>query len=113
MTNIGDRSGDEVVQLYIRHPDASVPRPIKELKGFKRITLGPGERKTVTFSLHTHQLGYYDETMQYAVQPGTVEVMVGNASDHLPLTGRFEIAGEPADTDTQKVFFSQVQEAAH
>jgi beta-glucosidase len=54
VTNVGHRTGDEVVQLYVRHPDATVPRPVKELKGFKRITLEPGERKTVTFTLHTH-----------------------------------------------------------
>jgi beta-glucosidase len=106
VTNTGDRTGDEVVQLYIRHPDATVPRPIKELKGFKRITLEPGERKTVTFALHTHQLGYYDETNQYAVHPGTVAVMVGNASDHLPLTDQFEIVGQRTDVGTDKVFFS-------
>jgi beta-glucosidase len=92
--NSGDRTGDEVVQLYLRHPDASVPRPIKELKGLKRITLEPGERKSVTFTLHSHQLGYYDEKMQYAVQPGTIEVLVGSSSQHLPLVGRLEIVGK-------------------
>ena len=107
VTNTGDRAGDEVIQLYVRHRDATVTRPAKELKGFKRITLHPGERKTVTFTLHTHQLGLCDEAMQFVVQPGTVEVMVGNASNHLPLTGTFEIVGQPADI-TDKVFFSEV-----
>jgi beta-glucosidase len=108
VTNTGDRVGDEVVQLYVRHRDATVPRPVKELKGFKRITLQPGERKTVTFTLHTHQLGLYDEAMQFVLQPGTVEVMVGNASNHLPLTGVFEIAGQTTDISDDKVFFSDV-----
>jgi beta-glucosidase len=94
VTNTGDRTGDEVVQLYIRHLDAAVPRPIKELKGFKRITLQPGERKTVAFTLRSHQLGFYDETMQFVVEPGMVEVMVGNSSQHLPLAGQFEVVGE-------------------
>jgi beta-glucosidase len=107
VTNIGDRTGDEVIQLYVRHRDATATRPAKELKGFKRITLHPEERKTVTFTLHTHQLGFCDETMQVVVQPGLIEVMVGNASDHLPLTGTFEIVGQPADI-TDKVFFSEV-----
>jgi beta-glucosidase len=93
VTNTGDRAGDQVVQLYVRHRDAAVPRPIKELKGFKRVTLQPGERKTVTFTLHTHQLGFYDEAMQFVVQPGTIEVMVGDSSQHLPLSGAFEITG--------------------
>jgi beta-glucosidase len=108
VTNTGDRTGDEVVQLYVRHPDATVPRPIKELKGFKRITLEPGERKTVTFLLHTHQLGYYDKAMRYAVQPGTVEVMVGCSSEHLPLTGALEIIGQTTDAGDDKVFFSRI-----
>jgi beta-glucosidase len=94
VTNTGDRTGDEVVQLYIRHLDAAVPRPIKELKGFKRTTLQPGERKTVAFTLRSHQLGFYDETMQFVVEPGMVEVMVGNSSQHLPLAGQFEVVGE-------------------
>jgi beta-glucosidase len=108
VTNTGDRAGDEVVQLYVRHRDATVPRPVKELKGFKRITLHPGERKTVTFTLYTHQLGIYNKAMRFMVQPGTVEVMVGNASNHLPLTGTFEIAGQTNDISDDKVFFSDV-----
>jgi beta-glucosidase len=106
VTNTGDRAGDEVVQLYIRHPEAAVPRPIKELKGFKRVHLGPGECKTVTFTLHSHQLGYYDENMHYAVHPGTVEVLVGRSSHDLPLASRFEIVG--SRTEVSKAFFSRV-----
>ena len=64
----------------------------------------------MTFALHTHQLGYYDEAMQYAVHPGAVEVLVGNASDHLPLAGRFEIVGQRVEARDRKVFFSQAQE---
>jgi len=108
VTNTGDRTGDEVVQLYVRHPYATVLRPIKELKGLKRITLEPGERKTVTFTLHTYQLGYYDEAVRYVVQPGTVEVMVGCSSEHLPLTGALEIIGQTTDAGDDKVFFSRI-----
>jgi beta-glucosidase len=99
VTNSGELAGDEVVQLYVRHPGATVPRPIKELKGFKRVSLQPGERKTVTFVLHTHQLGYYDEAMRYAVHPGTVEVLLGNSSQHLPLSGSFVITGSQTKVD--------------
>jgi beta-glucosidase len=109
VTNTGERTGDQVVQLYVRHPDATVPRPIKELKGFKRITLGPGERKTVLLTLHTNQLGYYDEAMQFVVQPGTVEVMIGCSSEHLPLTSALEIIGQTTDVGDDKVFFSKVK----
>jgi len=106
ITNTGHRAGDEVVQLYVRHLDITVSQPIKELKGFKRIHLLPGECKTVTFTLHTHQLGYYDESMRYAVHPGTIELLVGSSSQQLPLSGRFEIVGERAEVG--KVFFSGV-----
>jgi beta-glucosidase len=108
VTNSGGRAGDEVVQLYVRHRGAAVPRPIKELKGFKRITLQPGERKTVTFTLHVNQLGVYDQAMQYVVEPGTIEVLVGNSSQHLPLTGTFEIVGQAAGV-SEKMFFSDVR----
>jgi beta-glucosidase len=107
ITNIGDRVGDEVVQLYTRQFVAP-PRPIKELKGYKRITLQSGECKTVTFTLYINQLGVYDEEMLSAVQPGTVEVMVGNSSASLPLQGAFEIIGPTADIRNNKVFFSKV-----
>jgi beta-glucosidase len=109
VTNTGDRTGDEVVQLYIHHRDATVPRAIKELKGFKRITLQPGERKTVTFTLHTHQLGYYDEAMRHVVQAGAVEVIVGCSSEHLLLTGTLEIIGQTTDAGDGKVFFSKIK----
>jgi len=91
VTNIGSTAGDEVIQLYVRHLGAADPRPIKELKGFNRVQLRSGECKTVTFTLHTAQLGYYDGDMHYAVHPGTVEVLVGSSSQHLPLSGRFKI----------------------
>jgi beta-glucosidase len=108
VTNNGDRAGDEVIQLYVRQRDATVPRPIKELKGFKRITLQPGERRTVLFTLHTDQLGLVDEEMGFVVQPGTVEVMIGDSSQHLPLSGKFGIVGQSANVGKDKVFFSDV-----
>jgi len=97
VTNAGDRAGDEVVQLYIRHPGAAVPRPIQELKGFKRISLEPGMSKIVTFILDTRLLGYYDEAMRYAIVPGEVEVLVGSSSQQLPLGARFEIVGKRSE----------------
>jgi beta-glucosidase len=107
VTNTGGRAGDEVVQLYVRYPGAAVPRPLQELKGVHRIHLEPGARKTVAFTLHTHQLGTYDEGLGYAVHPGTVEVLVGRSSRDLLLASRFEIAGQRTQVD--RVFFSNVQ----
>ncbi len=96
VTNIGDRSGDEVVQLYVRHAGAAAPSPIQELKGFSRTTLQPGERRTVSLVLKAGQLGMYDEGGQYVVQPGSVEVLVGSSSADLPLAGRLQIVDQGA-----------------
>lgn len=63
----------------------------------------------MTFTLYTHQLGFYDEAIQFVIQSGTVEVMVGNSSQHLPLTGTFEIAGQTTYISHDKVFFSGVE----
>jgi beta-glucosidase len=109
VTNTGDRAGHEVVQLYTRHSAAPPPQPIKELKGFKRISLQPGERRTVTFTLSTDQLAFCDEAKQIIVQPGMVEVMVGDSSQHLPLSGGFEIVGQPADVRSNKILSSDVK----
>jgi beta-glucosidase len=109
VTNTGSRRGDQVVQLYVRHPDASVPRPIQELKGFKRISLDPGECKKLSFTLHSHQLGFHDRSLRYAVQPGPVEVLVGSSAVDLPLAGRFQITGRPVEAANTKVFFSEVR----
>jgi len=106
VTNTGERAGEKVVQLYRTYRDVTVRRPIKELKAFKRIALQPGERKTVAFILHTHQLGLYDERGQYRAQPGTVQMMVGSSSQHLPLAGTFEMTGHPADIGAYGVSFS-------
>ncbi len=94
VTNAGERSGDEVVQLYVHDVVASVTRPVKELKGFKRVTLAPGETKTLTFELAVNQLAFYDRTMAFVVEPGTIEVTVGSSSEDIRLTGSFEITGE-------------------
>ncbi|MCA9257851.1 MAG: glycoside hydrolase family 3 C-terminal domain-containing protein [Planctomycetales bacterium] len=80
--NIGNRPGDEVVQLYIRDEISSVTRPIKELKGFQRVTLVPGETKTVTFALAPDRLAFWNIDMQYVVEPGDFQIMVGaNSAD--------------------------------
>lgn len=81
--NIGQRAGDEVVQLYIRDVAASVTRPVKELKGFQRVTLAPGETKRVEFVLGPEQLGFWNRQMRYVVEPGEFRVMVGPNSEQL------------------------------
>jgi beta-glucosidase len=109
VTNTGDRAGDEVVQLYVRRRTGARSGPIKGLKGFKRIDLQPGERKTVTFALYVNQLGVYDQAMRHVVEPGMIEVLVGNSSQHLSLIGAFEVIGQTTDISDDKVFFSDVK----
>jgi len=93
VSNTGDRAGDEVVQLYLRHLGVPDPAPIKELKGFGRISLEPGESKTVEFALGAAQLKSYVEAEGWYVHPGVVDVMVGRSSVDLPLNGQFEVIG--------------------
>jgi len=79
--NVGRRAGDEVVQLYIRDVTASMTRPVKELKGFQRITLRPGEKRRVEFTLGPESLGFYNREMRFVVEPGEFKVMVGSSSE--------------------------------
>lgn len=83
VTNVGQRRGDEVVQLYIRDRVASVTRPTKELAGFERVTLDPGQRKTVVLTLGPQALRLTDEQMNRVVEPGVFDVMVGTGSASL------------------------------
>jgi len=88
--NAGKRTGDEVVQLYIRDVAASVTRPVKELKGFQRVTLQPGEKKRLEFALTAKQLGFWNREMRFTVEPGEFKVMVGANSEEL-LEAKLEI----------------------
>jgi beta-glucosidase len=89
--NVGDCKGDEVVQLYLRDLVGSVTRPLKELKGFKRITLKPGEKTTVKFVVGPEQLAFVNRGMKRVVEPGAFEVMIGGSSENIKLTGNFEV----------------------
>jgi beta-glucosidase len=80
VTNTGKRVGTETVQLYIRDLVSSVTRPVKELKGFQKVSLQPGETKTVTLEITPDSLAFYDVKMKYVVEPGGFEIMVGNSS---------------------------------
>ena len=81
VTNTGKRAGNEVVQMYIRDEVSSVTRPVKELKGFQRVTLAAGESKRVTFRITPDKLEFYDREMKRVVEPGKFLVMVGGSSN--------------------------------
>ena len=80
VTNTGKRAGDEIVELYIRDLVSSVTRPVIELKDFTRVSLNPGETKTVEFTITPDKLRFYDLNMKRVVEPGTFEIMVGPSS---------------------------------
>ncbi len=80
VTNTGKRTGTEVVQLYIRDTVSSVTRPVKELKAFQKITLAPGETRTVALDITSESLAFWDVNMKYVVEPGEFEIMAGNSS---------------------------------
>jgi beta-glucosidase len=80
VTNSGGRAGDEVVQLYLRDVVSSVTRPVKELKGFERVTLKPGETKAVTFTIGHDALGFWKTAREFTVEPGKFDVTVGGSS---------------------------------
>jgi beta-glucosidase len=92
MRNAGDVAGAEVVQLYIRDLVASVVRPVKELKGFTKVYLEPGERESVRFTLGPHDLGFYNQDMQWVVEPGVFQVWIGWSSEE-GSDGSFVVSG--------------------
>jgi beta-glucosidase len=106
--NTGDRAGDEVVQLYVRDPRASVTRPVLELKSFVRVELAPGESRTVTFNVPVAQLGFYDQQLSYVVEAGVIEIFVGRSSDEVVDAGRVTVTEEPSTEPPAKAFDGSV-----
>jgi beta-glucosidase len=93
VTNSGSVAADEVVQLYIQDPIASVARPVKELRGFARIGLKPGETKRVTFTLSADQLAFWQPGGKWLIEPGEIRVMVGSSSEDIRSRAAFRITG--------------------
>ena len=92
VTNTGDRAGAEVVQLYIGDEQSSLPRPVKELKGFQKVSLNPGQTRTVTFEITLGMLQYYDDAKgAWVAEPGAFTAYVGAASDDIRGTMEFEL----------------------
>jgi beta-glucosidase len=89
--NTGNRSGNEVIQLYLRDEISSVTTYVKVLRGFERVSLQAGEEKTVQFTLTPQHLGLWDKTMNFVVEPGTFKVMIGASSKDIKLEGTFAI----------------------
>jgi beta-glucosidase len=92
VTNTGSRAGDEVAQLYIKDPVASLAQPVRRLRGFQRVTLGAGEKKTVTFRLDASDVGFYDNSGHFVVEPGEIDVFAGDSSE-ADLSDSFTVTG--------------------
>ena len=92
VTNTGDRAGDEVVQLYVQHLESAVERPLQELRGYQRITLQPGETRTVEFALPASSLAYWDATAdRWVVEQGPIRLRVGASSEDIRLERTVEV----------------------
>lgn len=92
LTNTGKVSGEEVAQLYIRDNVASLVRPVKELKGFEKVALKPGESKVIHFTIDRDKLSFYNQKLEWRSEPGTFTLMIGTASDNIQLQTSFQLA---------------------
>lgn len=109
ITNTGKRAGDEIVQLYMNDPVASVTQPVKLLRGFKRVSLAPNQSVRVTFTVSANQFAFYDRNMKFTLEPGKINLMVGRSSADLPLKAELDVAGKPADVSQSKVYITPVK----
>ena len=92
VTNTGRRKGDEVVQLYLHDPVASISQPVRRLRGFERVTLDPGKSRSVTFTLDKSDFGFYDNRGKFTVEAGQIDVYAGNSSN-ASMTQSFTVRG--------------------
>lgn len=104
VSNVGKVAGDEVVQLYTRDEFAEFPRPVKELRGFVRLNLLPGEKKNIQFDLLVNMLAYYGEGLKLVLESGEVKIMVGSSSEDIRLKSAIEITGEALQMVQDRVF---------
>ena len=91
LTNTGKVAGEEIVQLYLRDKVASVVRPLKELKGFDKVGLAPGERKVIKFVINKDKLSFYNQKLEWVTEPGKFKVMIGASSDDIKLEQDIEL----------------------
>lgn len=106
--NTGNRPGDEVVQLYTSFFGAHVTRPSMQLAAFRRVSLQPGEECVLTFHLQTAQLGYYNENMDFVVEPGILTLRLGTSSENLPLNSQVTLIGNPVHIMGRRAYTCKV-----
>lgn len=107
--NNGNFDATEVVQLYIQDPVASVTRPIKQLKGFQPVPLKAGEQARLEFMLPVNLLAFFDQQMNWVVEPGEIKLMIGSSSADIRLNGSFNIKGDVTEVGATKAYLSQAR----
>lgn len=107
--NTGGMAGSEVVQLYYRDCEAHVTRPVKQLAGFKRVSLQPQESVRLSFELDTAQLGFYNEEMKFVVEPGNIEVMLGTSSEAVAFQQRIMLTGNTRELMGKRSYTCKVR----
>lgn len=105
--NTGEYEGDEVVQLYLIDRYASMTRPVKELAGFKRISLKLGEKKTVIFEISASQMAFLDKEMRWKIEKGVIGVEIGSSSEDIRLTGEFKVKNDGWIEGRDRVFYAK------
>jgi beta-glucosidase-like glycosyl hydrolase len=109
VTNVGRRPGDEVVQLYVRDPVASVTRPVLELKGFVRVSIEPAEQRRIEFTMSCDLLSFTGPDLRRIVEPGTIEVKVGSSSADIHLEGTIDVVGDARVVGHDREMVSRVR----
>lgn len=107
--NTGQCEGDEVVQLYLIDRYASMTRPVKELAGFKRISLKPGEKKTVAFEVLASQMAFLDKDMRWKIEKGAIGVEIGSSSEDIRLTGEYIVKSDGWIEGRNRAFYAKAQ----
>ena len=113
LRNSGRVEGEEVVQLYVHDVVGSATRPVKQLAGFARIELAPGQRCRVGFELDLAQLSFFDARMQRVIEPGEIELMIGASSDDIRLRGSFQIEGKRVELASPELPPTRVTVTVH
>lgn len=108
--NVGNRTGDEVVQLYLRDRFAGMTRPVKELAGFKRLNMEPGEKVRVTFAVQANQSAFLDRQMLWEVEKGDIDVEIGSSSEDIRLKGTYRITEDKWINGTKRAFYAKAWE---
>ena len=107
--NTGTRFGTEIVQLYLADPHASMTRPNQELQGFARVSLSPGEEKTVSFTVAPSQMAFLDEDMHWKIEKGDILVHIGASSEDIRLEGNFLITEDQWISGKERAFWARVE----